>query len=174
MKLKISILAILLVLCFATFIGCNNNKINDYTIRLNDWNGYKIATYDLYNKYQEKIQNYENDLIDFIYYENEIAILEYINLIIETYNDFIFDLERISPPDCALNLHKYQIESLELQKEEWLYYILNITVSYELIPNYELANEIEKAIERVNEEGHRIDENFNLEAKELGLPIPYP
>lgn len=152
----------------------NLDRSKDFNKRLNDF-------YDYFNDSIKIEDKYSDDVSYLIDKFNKVAetggSLEkkktYAELLVEEYTNWIIDFNQLSVPSFCSNMHSY---FLELLTKEKLYY-----VNFNLVDDMDDIEELEElkvdadlAANKWWRESDRITSEFNKEAKELGIKIPFP
>ena len=147
------------------------SKISDYNDRLLEFNSLFNQIKDMYDKHfltviypltqlesnesEEIISNIEQIIAEFVLWHNELLF--------------------ISPPDFALNIVNYFIDWTVAGIEFFTYSRDSlVNVNYNIVKMDQLKENYTSTLKKAAGEGTRIKLNFNNEAEELGLEIPFP
>lgn len=151
----------------------NLERSKDFNKRLSTFFNYLSDNIKIEDKYNDDV----NDLTEKFNKTVEISSLEkkktYAELLAEKYTNYIDDLNKLSVPSFCSNIHSYFLEYLTKQK---LYYVrFNLVDDMDDIEELEeLKVDADLANNKWSREVDRVYSEFNKEAKELGLQIPFP
>ncbi len=142
------------------------DKVESYYKKLEEYNNYVKECINMHYKYYETISR----LTD--YFNNENNDLDkknnYAELIIDEEKKWISDLNKIEVPYFLNNYNNYLLEFLNKDKLFYVYFSKSYVDEAD-----RFANEADLANDNGIEELDRVQQNFNKEAKELGLPEPF-
>ena len=152
----------------------NLERSKDFNKRLSTFFNYLSDNIKIEDKYNDDV----NDLTEKFNKTAETGgSLEkkktYAELLTEEYTNWIDDFNKLSVPSFCSNIHSYFLEYLTKQK---LYY-----VKFNLVDDMDDIEELEElkvdadlATNKWSREVDRVSSEFNKEAKELALQIPFP
>jgi len=166
-SLVIFIIISILIFNVIFFSGCNFSEKKEYSLKLTEWDNYKSETSSIYKKYKEKIKLLDEKYLEAAVVYNFPLAEEIAGRIIETYDNYIKELTSVVPPNLALELHNYQIESIKLERLKWL----DISKDYRKYAQLEEGIKIKilKTTEKAKAEIEVIENSFKLEAEKLGI-----
>ncbi len=145
------------------------SKTSDYNNRLAEFNSLLNQINDMYNKHfltviyplvestgdkpEEIISNAEQIIAEFESWQDELSV--------------------ISPPGFVLNMVNYFID-WTVAGIEFFTYSKENPVNYNIVKMDQLKENLTSSLKKATGESTRIELNFNNEAEELGLEIPFP
>jgi hypothetical protein len=149
----------------------NNEEIDDYNNRLNEYTIFVTSIYELDDKYLDEEKNLSNKFNN----SNEISkAVVYAELLVELYEDWYGDISEVKVPDFMEKVYGYILEYISNRKLWNEYYSRNAennTGDANKLLEYE--NEQRLSYTKMQKEYEIVMDDFNEEAESLGLPLPF-
>ena len=149
----------------------NNEEIDDYNNRLNEYTIFVTSIYELDDKYLDEEKNLSNKFNN----SNEISkAVVYAELLVELYEDWYGDISEVKVPDFIEKVYGYILEYISNRKLWNEYYSRNAennTGDANKLLEYE--NEQRLSYTKMQKEYEIVMDDFNEEAESLGLPLPF-
>lgn len=164
------LLCFMLLLCMLFSSSCIIAQKNAYQEKLSQWNNYKNVTMPIFKEYKDKIRASDNLYMESSFNYDGPAAKNAADQIVKTYEEYITKVKEITPPEFAADLHKYQIESLELEKKKWAD-ISNDPMLF-VVPDESIESAIKDAVNKIGIENEKIKNSLIEEAARLKLPAP--
>lgn len=122
------------------------------------WQAYNLETSAVFGRYKEQIKaldlQYLQSIVAYEYQESNAIAFK----IIQAYESYLKALQAIEAPDFASELHRYQIESIQLEKQKWEGILENYMLY--VFVDEALHEKILETIESIKSERERIAESF--------------
>lgn len=157
----------MLLLCGLFSSSCSIAQKNAYQEKLSQWNSYKNAAMPIYKEYKDKIRASENLYMESSLNYDSSAAKNAADQIVKTYVEYIAKVKEITPPEFATDLHRYQMDSLDLEKKKWT--DISSDPMLFVAPDDSIESAIKDAVKRIGIENEKIENSLIEEAARLGL-----
>lgn len=161
------LICFMLLLCVLFSSSCSIAQKNAYQEKLSQWNNYKNVVMPIFKEYKGKIRASENLYMESSFNYDSPAAKNAADQIVKTYVEYIAKVKELTPPEFAIDLHKCQIDSLELEKKKWAD-ISNDPMLF-VTPDESIESAIKDAVNKIGIENEKIENSLIEEAARLGL-----